>query len=201
MTFYGVISAILFLGSCRQIFIALEHGSCSEFVMAGCLAIFVFNDALFTSHHVEGEDPHVPYRLPLQLIDLFNFLFLVAALVVVDPGDNIFMTGAKRVPGWCSEWEFWMLLAIYWFFINVWTSFAGIYKSKGYPIRLRYLSIGIIILLVLTAGSSMASHDIQGLRCTTFLFVLIYIAVIRPLALNEAARDAKAAEAVVTTVA
>lgn len=187
MTFYGVIGAILFLGACRQVIVAIETGDPVQLAMALTLMVFVFNDALFTSFHVERLTDGVDYSLPLKLIDLFNFLFLVAALVVVNPGDNMFLTGGKHLPTVCAEWQFWAFLAIYWLLINVWTHYAGIYQKKGYPGWLRAISIGIIGLLAFTAGITSANMSAlsAAFRWINFVYVLLYIALIRPLALRR----------------
>lgn len=185
MTFYGVIGAILFLGACRQVIVAVELGDATQLAMALTLMVFVFNDALFTSFHIERTTEPVDYRLLLKLIDLFNFLFLVAALVVVNPADNMFLTGGKHLPTVCAEWQFWILLAIYWTLINVWTYLAGIYRAKGYPPWLRVLSILIILLLFFTAlASANMPATAQYLRWASLVYVFSYIAFIRPLALR-----------------
>jgi hypothetical protein len=186
MTFYGVIAAILFLGACRQVIVAIEHADFDQLAMALTLMVFVFNDALFTSAHVERDDNAVKYQLPLKLIDLFNFLFLVAALVVVNPEDNMFLSGGKHLPAVCAEWQFWALLAVYWLMINVWTSLAGVYEAKRYPPWLRKLSILVIAALGLTGLFSATSLSwIHAARWVTLSYIFLYIALIRPLALRS----------------
>jgi len=183
MTFYGVIAAILFLGACRQVVVAIEQADAAGLVLGITLMLFVFNDALFTSAHVETPKDPVDYDIALKIIDLFNFVLLVIALVVVNPGENVFLSGGKHLPKICAEWQFWVALAIYWSLINVWTTVAGIYERNKYPRWLRFLSIALVPLLALAGLLSVTSTGVMSVfRWVMFGYVFVYILIVRPLA-------------------
>ena len=94
MTFYNVISGLLFLGAVQQMALGLSAWDPAHIVMGGVLAVLVFNDAVYTSHVVEGERT-VAYELRLMLNDLVNFLLLAFAIAALNPKTNAFQADRR----------------------------------------------------------------------------------------------------------
>ena len=139
MTFYNVISALIFFGAFQQLLIAIAADDAAHLLMAATLAVLVFNDAVYTSHVVEG-DKTVTYTLPLMLNDLLNFCLLAGAIAVLNPTQNVFEVNLSSLfgetdddeLGRLSETWFWLILGVYWISILFWTWRAGKYQA-GYP--------------------------------------------------------------------
>src|ERR1019366_417027 len=109
MTFYHVLSAILFFGAFRELLRAIDSGDPDHFWMAAIVALFVFSDAIFTSWVIEQQ--HRDYRPALMFIDLINFGILSAVLISLNSGEhNLFEVALPRIGSWVSEPRAWLLL-------------------------------------------------------------------------------------------
>src|SRR5437588_12964092 len=113
MTFYNVLSALLFVGTVRVLLLGFEALNWPIIFASGCLAVVVFNDMLSTSHQVESRK-EVVYEMPLMLIDLVNFLILALAMIVISPKANLFGVDLTRTATFLGHNSFWLLLTIYW---------------------------------------------------------------------------------------
>jgi hypothetical protein len=186
MTFYNVISGLLFLGAVRQLLVAADAGSLPQALMAGTFAILVFNDAVYTSHVVEGEGT-VKYKLNLMLIDLVSFLLLALAMVTINPIDNVFNAPMPRLAEWLSEAWFWFFLALYWGSVMLWTHIAGLYRTR-HPRSLVIASSFILTLFALEAllAASHVTWAMTGGRFLALGYLVTYIVLIRPRVLGRA---------------
>lgn len=128
MTFYNVLSALLFLGALRVMLLAFDASNWPNVFASGCLVVIVFNDMLSTSHYVESKT-EVQYTLPLMLIDLWNFLLLSLAMIVISPGANLFDVQLPQIAGFLGAHSFWVLLMLYWVFLMWWTHISR--KATG----------------------------------------------------------------------
>jgi hypothetical protein len=134
MTFYNVISALLFLGAVQQVLLGLQAWDLPHLLMGATLSVLVFNDAVYTSHVVECEKT-VSYKLPLMLDDLLNFCLLAMAIVALNPVTNLFEVDLSMLFGFTpnapapvrAEAWYWCLLGLYWISIMFWTWKAGKY--------------------------------------------------------------------------
>jgi hypothetical protein len=180
MTFYNVISGLLFLGAFRQLLVAIDLASLSQGLMASALAILVFNDAVYTSHVVEGEGI-VAYKLNLMLVDLANFLLLALAMATINPSNNVFGVGATRVNGFLGDSGFWILLALYWVGVMVWTWLSGLYRQRHSRLLLS-ASAAIPVLFMLTAlvGKWGSGPVFTTTELLSVIYILTYIALLRP---------------------
>lgn len=124
MTFYNVLSALLFVGALRVLLLAFEASNGPNIFGSGCLVVLIFNDMLSTSYLVESK-AEIKYTLPLMLIDLWNFLILALAMIVISPGDNLFNIKLFKIAGFLGQHSFWPLLALYWVFLMLWTYISG----------------------------------------------------------------------------
>lgn len=132
MTFYNVISAVLFVGALRELLIALNAIEPTAVARAGVLALLVFNDAIYTSWVV--EDRKQKYGPDLMLIDLANFLILSVALIALNSTPtNVFQLELKNFALWFPESRFWLLLGLYWGSVMYWTCRANVYSAPSYP--------------------------------------------------------------------
>lgn len=184
MTFYNVISALLFFGAVRQLLLAIQLGEVGQMLMAATFGLLVFNDALYTSHVVEGSKT-AEYKLPLMLVDLTNFALLAMAMIAINPGNNPFDVAFTRLPPNASEPLFWLLIAVYWGLVMAWTVIAGLYPA-GYPRRLIAAAGGVIILFAVSAVVAAASPNSlfhAWIRAASIIYVIGYVAIIRPLML------------------
>jgi hypothetical protein len=123
MTFYNVLSALLFVGTLRVLLLGVEASNWSSIFASGCLAVLVFNDMLSTSHEVESRQ-EVQYEMRLMLIDLVNFLILALAMIVISPKANLFDVDLTRTATLVRHNTFWLLLTVYWISLMGWTLIA-----------------------------------------------------------------------------
>ena len=185
MTFYNVISALLFVGAFRELLLALQAGALPQLWRASLLALLVFNDAIYTSWVVETRQQK--YGPTLMSLDLINFMILSAALVFLNHSStNVFSLDLERFAGaWLTEIRFWLLLAVYWSLIMWWTSRAGVYKLPKYPKWLIKWSLLIIALFVLQAvvlaifGSASVSAVSHVGSFIAALYTAVYILGVR----------------------
>jgi len=185
MTFYNVVSAVLFLGAFQQLLLAAESSHVPRIIMASTLALLVFNDAVFTSHTVEGAR-QVNYRLSMMLIDLLNFLLLAVAIVVINPLQNPFSVAVVQLGPWLNEPCFWMLVAAYWLLVLLWSRLAGWY-GPSYPRWLLVCAFLISILFfleALVANGGDSTLNSAG-RWIAGGYLALYILVVRPLGLRR----------------
>lgn len=185
MTFYNVISALLFIGAFRQLLVAFDSASVPQIFMAGTLAILVFNDAVFISNAIECEKT-VSYKLNLMLIDLANFVLLAIAMITINPTDNAFGVSVTRLTYFSTETLFWLFLGIYWLLVMLWTYRSGLYQPK-YPRML--LIAAMLIAVIFFIQSILAIQATSGAaifgRIVAFGYTLLYIAAIRPIILHQ----------------
>jgi len=132
MTFYNVVSAVIFLGAFRELLTALQSSNSAAIARSSVLALLVFNDAIYTSWTIETRQKR--YGPNLMLIDLINFLIFAAALISLNSTqNNIFQLDLTGFASWLNESRFWLLLAVYWGLIMWWTYRAGVYSEPKYP--------------------------------------------------------------------
>jgi hypothetical protein len=179
MTFFNVVSAILFLGALQQLIFALDAEHLHRIIMSVTLAVLVFNDAVYTSHTVEGEKS-VEYKLDLMLVDLVNFLLLACAILAVNPAHNVFEVDLKNIGPYIQEWHFWLIVTVYWLLVKTWSYLAGVYKPPYPP----GLLISSFVLAGLFGAQTIIATDgrfsiIGGIVAASYL--VLHIAVMRPL--------------------
>ncbi|MFI5116140.1 MAG: hypothetical protein ACHP8B_05510 [Terriglobales bacterium] len=186
MTFYHVISAILFFGAFRELLAAVNSGNILRISMSLTLALLVFNDALYTSWAIEQQRRE--YRPPLMFIDLTNFLILSAVLISMNSGrDSVFEVAVPRIGSWLPESRGWLLLGLYWLLIMLWTKMTGIYATPKYPKWLIFCSFGVAAGFVIQ--SRFAAHSTWCVEWVVTVLVtfyaFLYILVLRPLGLRK----------------
>lgn len=190
MTFYNVISAVIFVGAFRELLSALQAGNRPVLWMASLLALLVFNDAIFTSWTVETRQQR--YSPQLMAIDLMNFMTLSLALVFLNPTQtNVLQLELKQLAtSWLSEVRFWMLLGGYWLLVMLWTKLARVYANPKYPRWLIPWAFGVsglfllqalLVAIVGPASQSSLAHFVSGMA---FAYAAIYILLIRAAALR-----------------
>lgn len=186
MTFYHVLSAILFFGAFRELLRAIDSGDPDHFWMAAIVALFVFNDAIFTSWVIEQQ--HREYRPALMFIDLINFGILSAVLISLNSGEhNLFEVALPRIGSWVSEPRAWLLLGSYWGLIILWTKLAGVYDASDYPKWLIPLSVAIVLAFLIQAGfAEWSTSAVNGcVRLLVTVYTFIYILGVRAYALRR----------------
>ncbi|MGE3511418.1 MAG: hypothetical protein AB7N65_21315, partial [Vicinamibacterales bacterium] len=87
MTFYNVISGILFFGCCQAFLVSL--GTATLWPSA-VLILTVLNESIITSELIERAASPVTYRLEMKLLDFVGFGTLTWALLSVSPSANTF---------------------------------------------------------------------------------------------------------------
>jgi len=194
MTFYNVISAVLFLGAFRELLASVQVGDRSALMRAAVLALLDFNDAIYTSWTIETRGKK--YGPSLMLIDLVNFTLLAGALVFLNPsGNNIFQLELTTFKPWLTESTFWLLLGIYWVLILVWTWRAGVYTEPKYP---RWLIKWAVLIAVFFFLESALVAVLPGLvskigRVLAAVYPAMYILGIRNYTLRAGLDPAVAA--------
>lgn len=139
MTFYNIIFGILFLGAVREVFrvISVDKGwgfwVSPSFWMAATLTLIIFNDVVCTTHILEpsSNQKERVYTFSMKLLDLFSFILLCGALVVLSPSDNSFSINASaHVSKDLQELLFWLLLTTYWIVVLVWNAIGKVYPTS-----------------------------------------------------------------------
>lgn len=122
MTFYNVISGILFLGACRAFLGALGE---SAMWPAAVLVVTILNESVITSELIERKIAPVTYTLNMKLLDFLVFTLLSWSLLTLAPVDNTFDTDVSlSLWGVGSPRWFWGLLTAYWLVTLGWNEVA-----------------------------------------------------------------------------
>jgi len=138
MTFYNIIFGLLFIGAFREVIFALggQPGWGTPdwrlFCRAAILSILVFSDTIYTA--VVIEDKKRTYSVEMKLLDLFSFILLSFAVVLLNPVSNdmfeVNVTGTLQQvvhwTRWSVEAMFWAILAAYMLNIIGWNRLMGI---------------------------------------------------------------------------
>lgn len=124
MTFYSVISGILFLG-CLQAFLG-SIGTVRAWPSA-VLMITALNESVLTSELLERDGPSkVTYTLKMKLLDFVAFGGLTWALLSLSPTSNAFNVNvASTLWGASVPAVFWGCLTFYWLVTLGWNYAAG----------------------------------------------------------------------------
>jgi hypothetical protein len=175
VTFYNVISGILFMGACQALVHALGQ---STWGYAATLVVIMANEAVLTSELIEGAS--VAYTLGMKFLDLSTFVILSYALLVVSPDGNAFSSGSVHdVPGLNQPFVFFMLLTIYAGVMRWWNTLAGKNDEKTwrFPIYLkfsRYLFVPLLVLAAVSWALFPSFEDAESLGVISFLLSLVY---------------------------
>ncbi len=179
MTFFNVLSALLFIGALRVLLVSIEAGNWQEIWASGCFAMIVFNEMLMFSLAVE-INKEVEYKARLMLIDLVNFLLLALALVGMSPDKNLFDVRLPNLAGHLDGATFWFLLMLYWFLLMLWT-----YLGRGAGFQHKYLviarvMIGVVFLIRWLLAWQTTDHAAlyNGIA---FACIFLYLTSIRPI--------------------
>jgi hypothetical protein len=191
MTFYNVISAVIFVGAFRELLASLQIGQTAAVWRATLVALLVFSDAIFTSWTIETRQEK--YGPKLMAIDLINFMILSAALVFLNSSQtNVLQLNLDQLArSWLSEPRFWFLLCIYWLLVMLWTQVAGVYDKPRYPRRLLPFAFAVAALFAIQAimtivfGGAADSAVSRVFSYVVVAYAAIYILVIRGIALNK----------------
>lgn len=186
MTFYNVLSALLFLGALRVLLIAFEFSNWSNLFASLCLTVLVFNDMLATSHTVETTE-EVKYTMSLMIIDLVNFLLLALAMIVISPTSNLFNVPLPRLAGLLTANSFWLLLTWYWIFLMTWTHLSR--KCTGgqhFRVRFWQLTVGVAFLVEWVLAAARLSNAARIGAAAVSTYVVLYLVMIRRLAWRPA---------------
>lgn len=184
MTFYNVLAGVLFLGAFQQFLQGLANADMDNLVMSMALLFVVFNDAIYTSHMIEGEK-RAEYRLPLMLIDLLNFVLLAWALVELNPNSNIFNVnmnkqGSLLSAGFLGEGTFWLIISCSWLCGMCWAWQAGIYDEQ-YPRNLLWAAFAVFVLFFSSFAMSFTAWQVPKVTLSVFALVyfLSYVGLVR----------------------
>jgi hypothetical protein len=141
MTFYNVISGILFIGAFQAFLHAL--GTRAIFLPATLVAIMC-NEAVLTSELIEDPPegtPRVVYSLSMKFVDLVTFFVLAFALLIVSPNGNTFNVDVTTsLEAFHRVGVFYVLLAGYWGLTLGWNTLAG----RNDPTKWKYHFILVV---------------------------------------------------------
>lgn len=123
MTFYNVISGILFLAACQTLLAALGT---PPMWLAAVLMVTILNESILTSELIERKSDPVQYTIYLKLLDFLTFIVLSWALLVLNSASNIFNVDVHAtLLGANNARAFWCLLLVYWLLTLLWNHIAG----------------------------------------------------------------------------
>lgn len=176
MTFYNVLSALLFIGALRVLLVSIENGNWPDIFASSCFAMIVFNDMLSFSLSVE-INKEIKYTARLMLIDLVNFLLLALALLGMSPAKNFFDVPLPNLASHLDGAAFWLLLLLYWVLLMIWT-----YHGRGvehYHLVTARVMIGVLFLIRWVVA--LATTDRAALyNGIVFACIFLYLTWLRP---------------------
>jgi hypothetical protein len=177
MTFYNVISGILFLGTCQAF---LQWLGRPAMFMAATLAAIMANEAVLTSELLEKSDSAVeplPYSLGMKFIDLGTFVVLSYALLILTPTKNTFDVDVKNL--WCANNPsmFLVLISVYWLATWWWNRLASQDTDAKWQGWFLWARRGLFIPFLLIAVGywtfGVASFEQIGWRIPIVLFATV----------------------------
>jgi hypothetical protein len=179
MTFYNVISGILFMGACQAF---LQTLGAPAMFMAATLAAIMCNEAVLTSELLEfskkGREP-LAYSLGMKFLDLGTFVVLSYALLILSPVENTFNVNVAKKNLRFADWPvaFLVLLALYWAATWWWNVLAGEDdKTKWNPTFLnarRAMSVPFLAAAAYYWAMGVASFNDIGWFLPIALFVIV----------------------------
>lgn len=191
MTFYNIIFGLLFIGAFREVVFALSGGpDWRLFCLAGTLSMLVFSDTIYTSLVIEGKKKR--YRAPMKLLDLWSFILLSFAVVVLNPKENdLFEVDVTKVlnavtigTGWNWEALFWGLLTLYMINLVVWNSLLSIRDVMWRDRWVKWVQPALVLLFALMTAAAWvawgASAKLSGARWFVFFLILGYLLGFKP---------------------
>lgn len=176
MTFYNVLSALLFIGALRVLLVSIENGNWQAIFASGCYAMIVFNDMLMFSIAVE-INKEVEYKARLMLIDLANFLLLALALLGMSPAKNLFDVPLPNLASYLDGAAFWFLLCLYWVLVMAWTHY-GRPGQHHHLVTTRAIVLVVFLFRLLLA--LLTTDYATLLNGFTFACIFLYLIWIRP---------------------
>jgi hypothetical protein len=191
MTFYNVLSALLFLGAVRVLLVSIDSSNWSDAAATGSLVVLVFNDMLSTSHDVESRED-IRYTLPLMLIDLWNFLLLAVAMIVISPKKNLFDVELHRISSALGAHSYWLLLALYWVSLMVWTAIAERQRNGQVWNAVLWQGSVVAVLLIEWVLSVVGTRVAICGGPITLAYLVLYLVWLRPSLRAEALPPAPA---------
>ena len=149
-----------------------------SFLEAATLCLLVFSDVIFTSHMI--EELKKPYKVWMKMTDLFSFLLLTGAVLATDPSkDNLLeIDVGTLLPLVYREPVFWLLVAVYMFFLCLWNAQCGTYKDflKKHDKHLLIQPGMVVLFALMCAASFTPESDFTRLfRLATFLLTAAYL--------------------------
>lgn len=195
MTFYNVISGILFLGACQNF---LSKLGSVEVWYAAALLLVIVNEAMSTSELVERKSAKVDYNLVLKLIDLITFGVLLWALLVLNPQSSALdVDVSQTLLGANQPAVFWLLLTSYWFpLTDGWNRLAGQYSrnlwNRWYITFMKWRWIPFLILAIFSYLERLefSTHSWPGVTSSICLTCFIFMKLVA----RRAGRPTKAEE-------
>jgi hypothetical protein len=162
VTFYNVISGILFFTGCQAF---LARLGTAQVWFAATLLLIILNEAVSTSDLLERRMPgvaEIDYTLGMKLLDFTTFGVLIWALLVLSPKVNTLEVDVST-----SLWgvdrpsAYWLLLTVYWVLTSIWNELGGqSKKARWKPAYIKFTRFRFVPFLLLTfigCGSSFAS--------------------------------------------
>lgn len=177
MTFYNVISGILFFGAVQVLLASLGTPSAWP---AAALTIIILNESVMTSELLEAGSSSVSYTLPMKLVDLLGFSTLVWALLILSPTSNTFNVNVSdTLPGANTPRWFWGLLTVYWLVTLVWNHLAQqVNKSKWqcwFLWAMHLMWAPTLVAFVVTYRSDCFEHAARWPGMVVFVTVAVYL--------------------------
>ncbi len=179
MSFYQILFSVLFLAACREAFQTFPDINKAPFKLAATVSLLIFNDILYTSHEIELDN--IFYSIPMKIVDLFNFLILATAIILLNPNDNILFVKRKEI---LSEKQretwFWCLICAYWILALVWDLLGNIYSNESGLIK----AIPYLLLLPFLSALFLTRTKLQATlkwnQTIILIILIIYILLFKP---------------------
>ncbi len=174
MTFYNVVSAVIFLGAFRELALAFDAMQWGRIWIAASIVAIVINDMVSFSHWVEG-DAKVPYNWKLMLLDLLNFAFVGFSLLAMNPSESFLSTKLTGTLSAVPEYVIWLLLGLYWLCLMLWTKVAlkaQTAKRVKFSLLVAVFFLAQFLLQKLGAPTAFVEYG----RALAFFYLVGYIA-------------------------
>lgn len=191
MTFYNIVFGLLFIGAFREVIFALAKGpDWPLFCLAATLSILVFSDTIYTSTVIESKKNR--YSIKMQLLDLWSFILLSFAVVVLNPAKNdmfeVDVTAVLKTfvsnTGWSPEALFWGLLTLYMLNLVYWNRLLGLYKVKRCPLWVKWVQLALALWFAWMAWWTWRvaepNASLQPARWLVLVAVITYLLFFKP---------------------
>jgi hypothetical protein len=182
MTFYNIIFGLLFIGAFREVIFALAQGpDWRLFCLTATLSVLVFSDTIYTS--VVIEEKKKEYCINMKLLDLWSFILLSFAVVILNPATNdmfevnvtCVLQAVVSTTEWSPESLFWALLTLYMVNLVIWNKLLGVDQVQWRHRWVKWVQPALAVMFAAMAVLAWHAVELRHVRWVVLIAVLAYL--------------------------